>query len=193
MRRLIAGIRTSVDARLEGPEGEVDWVADWSDYYDVTERADACLLGAGMLPGYELYWSAIRDRPGAPVPHFGRLPTAAELDYVRFAARTPHYVLSSTRNAADAQWLDTTFLRGVHEVEALKRRAGGDIYLVGGPTTTAGLIEAGLVDELRLSVHPLLLGAGSRLFTAAASRRPLRLRAAEPRPDGRVTLSYAVG
>jgi hypothetical protein len=60
MRKLIAGMQVSVDGKIEGAEGYADWVEAWSDNYDVTQRVDACLLGAGMYPGYEAYWTAVR-------------------------------------------------------------------------------------------------------------------------------------
>jgi dihydrofolate reductase len=84
----------------------------------------------------------------------GALPTPGEVDYARFAAHTPHYVLSSTLTTA--LWPNTSFVRGIEDVAAFKRQPGKDIYLVGGARTTASLIDAALVDELRLTVHPLM-------------------------------------
>ena len=190
MRKLIAGMKVSVDGMFEGPEGVADWVTGWSDDYGLTERIDACLLGAGMFPGYEHYWSAIRSAPDKPLPMTGQLPTAGEVDWVRFAARTPHYVLSSTLTSA--QWPMTSFLRGLDEVAKLKEQSGKDIYLVGGARTTASLIDAGMVDELRLIVYPLISAHGRPLFAAAQTRRGLELHKAEPLRDGRLSLIYGV-
>lgn len=50
MRKLIAGMKISVDGKTEGPEGYADWVEAWSDDYGVMSRIDACLLGEGMYP-----------------------------------------------------------------------------------------------------------------------------------------------
>jgi hypothetical protein len=69
IRKLIAGMKVSLDGKMEGPEGMADWVSAWSDDYGLTgptPRIDACLLGGGMYPGYEGYWSAIRSEPGKP-------------------------------------------------------------------------------------------------------------------------------
>jgi hypothetical protein len=52
MRKLIAGMQTSLDGKIEGPEGYADWVDAWPDHYNVMARVDACLLGGGMYPGY---------------------------------------------------------------------------------------------------------------------------------------------
>jgi len=191
MRMLIAGMRVSADERIEGPDGSADWVDTWVDGYGVTAEVDACLLGAGMYPGYERYWTAVRDAPDQPLPMTGRLPTPEELDWARFAATTPHYVLSSTLTAA--RWPNTRFLRSPEEVAAFKRAPGRDIYLIGGAQTTASLIEAGLVDELRLIVHPLIAGGGKTLFAATERRHDLELRSVRELDGGRVSLVYGIG
>jgi dihydrofolate reductase len=191
MRKLIAGMQTSVDEKIEGPEGYADWVEAWSDAYDVMPRVDACLLGATMYPGYEQYWTAVQAAPDKPLPATGKTPTPDEVEYARFAAHTPHYVLSSTLDAA--LWPKTSFIRGVEEVAALKQLPGKDIYLVGGARTTASLIDAGLVDELRLIVHPLIVGEGKPLFSTTERRRGLELRNVQQLAGGRVSLTYGIG
>lgn len=190
MRKLIAGMKTSVDGKIEGPEGFADWVDTWTDDYGLKPQIDACLLGAHMYPGYEQYWSAMRNEPDKPLPMTGKLPTPDELDWARFAARTPHYVLSSTLTSA--AWASTRFLRGVGDVEALKRQAGKDIYLMGGARIVASLIDAGLVDELRLIVYPLVAGEGKSLFNTTTSRRRLELQKVQQLPSGRVALAYGI-
>jgi dihydrofolate reductase len=105
-------------------------------------------------------------------------------------AEAPHYVLSSTLNSA--QWPHTKFVRGLKEVAALKQQRGKDIYLVGGARTTASLIEAGLVDELRLIAYPLIAGEGKTLFGTTKNRRGLELRNVQQLPGGRVSLTYGL-
>jgi dihydrofolate reductase len=156
----------------------------------VIPRVDACLLGASMYPGYEQYWTAVQTAPDQPTPATGRVPTPGEVEYARFAAHTPHHVLSST--LISALWPKTSFLRGLEEVAALKQLPGKDIYLVGGARTTASLIDAGLVDELRLIVHPLIAGDGKPLFSTTRRRRGLELRNVQPREDGSVSLVYGL-
>jgi dihydrofolate reductase len=191
MRKLIAGMQSSLDGKIEGPEGYADWVEAWSDSYDVMSQVDACLLGAGMYPGYEQYWTAIQNGPDEVLPQTGSVPTRGEVEYARFAARTPHYVLSST--VTSAAWSNTRFVRGLDDVAALKREPGKDIYLVGGARTVASLIDAGLVDELRLTVHPLLAGEGKALFATTDRRRALELRKVRQLQGGRVSLIYGTG
>ena len=190
MRKLIAAMKISLDERVEGPQGYADWVQAWSDDYGLMPQIDACLLGAGMYPEYEGYWIAVKNEPDKP--HWaGRPPTPDEIKYAAFAAQTPHYVLSSTLTSAI--WPKTRFVRRLEEIAVLKQQPGKDIYLVGGARTTASLIDAGLVDELRLIVHPLIAGQGKALFTATERRRGLELRKVQQLPGGRLSLIYGVG
>jgi dihydrofolate reductase len=191
MRKLIAGMKISVDGKMEGPEGYADWVDAWSDDYGLTPQVDACVLGGRMYPGYEQYWTAIRDEPDKPHPLSGQVPTPAEVDWARFAAQTPHYVLSSTLTSAG--WPKTSFLRSLDEIAALKQQPGKDIYLMGGAHITVSCIDAGLVDELRLIVYPLMAGEGKALFATPGSRRGLELQKVAQLSDGRVSLIYGIG
>ncbi|TJW07328.1 MAG: dihydrofolate reductase [Mesorhizobium sp.] len=191
MRKLITGMKISVDGKMEGPEGYADWVDAWSDEYGLTPQIDACLLGSAMYAGYERYWSAIQNEPDKPLPMTGKLPTPAELEWARFAAQTPHYVLSNTMTSA--VWPKTRFVRNLEDIAALKQQPGKDIYLMGGARITASLIDAGLVDELRLILYPLLVGEGKALFATTQNRRGLELRKVQQLPDGRVSLIYRIG
>ena len=191
MRKLIAGMKTSLDGKVVGPQGYADWVDAWSEEYGLTPQVDACVLGGGMYPGYEQYWSAIQGAPDKPLPMTGKFPTPAEIEWGRFAARTRHYVLSSSLTSA--AWQHTTFLRGLEDVAALKKQPGKDIYLMGGGRTASSLIDAGLVDELRLIVYPLIVGEGKALFAEPAGRRGLELRKVQQLEGGRVSLVYGIG
>jgi dihydrofolate reductase len=191
MRKLIAGMKISVDGKVEGTDGAADWVQAWSEDYGLTQQIDACVLGRGMYTGYEGYWTAIQNEPEKPVWITGSAPTPAEIEWARFAARTPHYVLSNTRTSA--LWPNTSFLRGLEDIAALKQQPGKDIYLVGGARTAASLIDAGLVDELRLIVYPLIAGGGKALFATTERRRGLDLRKIQQLPDGSLSLIYGIG
>jgi dihydrofolate reductase len=191
VRKLIAGMKISVDGKMEGPEGMADWVDAWSEDYGLTPQIDACLLGAGMYPGYERYWTSIQNEPQTPAWITGKPPTPAEIDWARFVAQTPHYVLSSTLTSA--LWPRTRFVRELDDIANLKQHPGKDIYLVGGARTTASLIDAGLVDELRLIAHPLIVGDGKALFATTQRRHGLELRQVQRLQGGRVSLIYGIG
>lgn len=188
MRKLIAAMRLSLDGRSEGPDGYADWVDAWGDDYGLMERVDACLLGGRMYPGYEQYWTAIRQSPGQPLPMTGRLPRPAELRWSEFAQRTPHYVLSSTLTAV--QWPNVHLLRHADAVRDLKARPGRDIYLMGGAGLVGSLLDAGLVDELHCIVHPLLVGPAKGPFDRLTQRRALKLLTQRQFGDGLTHLAY---
>ncbi|ESX92333.1 hypothetical protein X754_20330 [Mesorhizobium sp. LNJC403B00] len=184
-------MKISIDGKIEGPEGFADWVDNWSEEYGLMPEIDACLLGGIMYAGYERYWSAIQqNEPDQPLPMTGRLVDPAELEWARFAAKTPHYVLSNTMTTS--AWASTRFLRRLDDVAALKREPGKNIYLMGGARITASLIEAGLVDEMRLIVYPLLAGDGKALFGTVHARHGLELRQVGQLSDGRVSLVYGL-
>jgi dihydrofolate reductase len=187
MRKLIAGMKVSVDGKIEGPGGSADWVEAWSEDYGLTAQIDACVLGGGMYPGYEQYWTSIQNEPDKSVWITGNAPTAAEIEWATFIKHTPHYVLSKTLTTTD--WSNTTFVHDLEEISELKNRSGRDIYLIGGAKTTTSLINAGLVDELRLIVYPLIVGEGKELFSLKSSHS-LQLKNMADLPGGRVSLIY---
>jgi dihydrofolate reductase len=148
------------------------------------------LVGGVMYPGYENYWTTMRNAPDRPLPMTGKLPTPAEIVWAHVTAEIPHYVLS--RTLTSALWPKTSFVRGPEDVAALKQQRGRDIYLMGGARVTASLMDAGLVDELRLIVYPLIAAGGKGPFTTMERRRGLDLKKVQQLSDGRVSLIYAV-
>lgn len=187
MRRIISAMQVSPDGFIEGPGQDVSCVSTWEDPFDVTAEVDACLLGATMYPGYEQYWSTVVANPTAELQLTGRRPSPGEIAYAEFAARTPHYVLSTTLERT--AWDNAHIIRSVDEVDELRRRSGKAIHAVGGATLIQSLLNLGFVDVFRLAVHPIVLGAGTPLFRYVEPRR-LRLEWTETSPEGIVTLCY---
>ena len=188
MRKLITAMKISLDGKYEGPQGYADWVSAWSDDYGLTAEIDACVLGGRMYPGYEQYWTRIQYHPDEVHPLSGAVPTKAEVEWADFAASTPHYVVSST--LTEAVWPNTRFLPSLDEVGKLKREQGKDIYLMGGGAITAAAIDAGLVDEARLIVYPVVLGTGQRLLPEAGASKPMRRADVRPVGDSLARLTY---
>jgi len=183
MRKLIAGMKISLDGKYEGADGMADWVEAWSNDYDVLLEIDACILGGGMYSGYEGYWTGIQNEPEKSHWITGKSPTAGELEWARVGAKLPHYVLSS--KPISPQWPNTRLLRSVDDVAALKNQPGKSLYLVGGGRTTAELIDAGLVDELRLIIYPVIAGKGKELFASSGRRQALELISVKPLDGGK--------
>ena len=188
MRRLIAALQVSLDGLIEGPNGELDWIGTWEDTFDLLSEIDACVLGRGMYPGYEQYWLAVLANPEAILPFTGRAASKGEIEYARFADRTPHYVLSKTLDSV--AWHTTRIVREVADIRALKQQPGKHIHALGGATLVSTLMNEALIDEVRLTVHPIVLGDGKALFKDVHDRHLLELVEAEPLPGGRLRLTY---
>ena len=187
-RRLIAAMQVTLDGRILGPEGEVDWIDSWADGLALLPPIDAFVLGGGMFPDYERFWAAVLDDPVAATEMLGRDPYPRELAYARVAADTPHLVVSTT--LAETTWPTARIVRDVADIRALRQGPGTAIYVVGGPGLVASLIDAHALDELHLIVHPVLAGGGTSFFSGITQRYGLGLVAAEPIASGRVHLAY---
>jgi dihydrofolate reductase len=189
-RKMIAALQISLDGFTQGSDrGGEEWVDSWADALELIPDVDAFVQGAGMYPGYGEYWAAIHAEPLQVPPFQTRLPYEREVAYAQLAVKTPHFVLSKTLESVS--WPATArIVRDLGELRALKDQGGKNIYVVGGPTLVVNLLQAGLLDELHLIVHPLLLGGGKALFQGVSQRRSLQFVKAEPTRSGRVVLSY---
>ncbi|MEU9605035.1 dihydrofolate reductase family protein [Streptomyces sp. NPDC048057] len=162
MRTLISSAFISLDGVVEAPGGEPGYRnAGWT-FKDVefvpeafaikgTEQAEATavLLGRVSYQAFSPVW-----------------PDMAEFaDYKDM----PKYVVSTTFTEDDlvTNWGETTILRSIEEVAALKETEGGPIIVHGSAALNRALSDAGLIDRYHLLVFPTLLGAGKRLFSTA--------------------------
>jgi dihydrofolate reductase len=155
MRRIISTMQVSLDGMAQGPNGKTDFIGGGSHNFDwdLFDHVDACVLGRVMYPEYEQYWRAIQaGGPGSP----------DEVRYAEFADRTPHYVL--TRTVSEFAWPVARAAADLDAVHELRESEGDVIYVVGGPSTLTAFLEADLLDELRLTVHSVILGGGLSLF-----------------------------
>jgi dihydrofolate reductase len=189
-RKMIAALQVSLDGFTQAPDqGEAEWVESWADAIELVPEVDAFVQGARMYPGYGEYWKAIHAHPDRVPPYQTRLPTPREVAYAQLAARTPHYVLSTTLDSVS--WPPSArIIRDIAELRTLKAQPGKNMYVVGGATLVTNLLNEGLLDEIRLIVHPVLLGGGAPLFAGVTQRRSLQLVQAEPTTAGRVVLTY---
>jgi dihydrofolate reductase len=159
------------------PAGTED--VDRSDQIDAIaeqgEAADAFLVGRRTFEQMRSFW-----------PH----QTDDETGVSAYLDRVQKYVVSTT--IGDPDWEPTTVLRGPlrEDVAALKAAPGRDIVTTGSITLVHGLIAEGLVDEYRLFVYPVVVGAGARLFPDGAEHPRLELVEARPFRDGVVLLRY---
>ncbi|MBN9380206.1 MAG: dihydrofolate reductase [Chitinophagaceae bacterium] len=154
MKKIIVSEWISLDGVFDA-----SLMGEWNAPYHSDSRADyikdSILSCGAMLYGrktYEMlapYWSALKNN---------EMGVADKLN------NAPKYVVSSTLRTAD--WGDSTIVRGeiAGEIKKLKKSSGGDILVQGSATLVRSLLDAGLVDELRLLVHPIIMGKGERFF-----------------------------
>jgi len=170
MRKLILGLAVSLDGFIEGPNGEYDWCFTDQDYgmKDFFSRIDAVFVGRKT---YEM--SLGMESGGGGMPKMKEYIFSTTLDHVKKGA------ILIKENIKK-------------EVEKIKKEEGKDIWLFGGSSLTTSLIELGLVDEISLAVHPILLGSGKPLFTGISKRIRLKLVDTKPWSTGLVTLNYVL-
>jgi dihydrofolate reductase len=185
MRSLVVTENITVDGVVDAaagwfaPSGSDD-AADVAELLEVQrahrEAADALLVGRETFEAFRGYWPAQRDDDVTGV--------SAYLDAVQ------KYVVSST--LGDPAWDRSHVLRGPleDEVAALKAAPGGDIVVTGSISVVHALTGAGLVDEYRLFVYPVVVGEGRRLFPDARAAGDLELVEAHPFRSGIVLLRY---
>jgi dihydrofolate reductase len=139
---------------------------------DKTLGTEALLLGRRS---YEFFAATWPSRGGALADKLNALPK---------------YVVSSTLE--DPAWNNSTVLKGdvVGEVSRLRRELIGEIVVLGSPKLARTLLEHDLVDELRLMVYPVVLGAGARLFGETSDKKPVRLVDTQTVGDGIAILTY---
>ena len=141
----------------------------------VTATQDAVLLGRHMYDEWSRYWPSVKDDAFA--------------DFINAVRK---YVVTST--PLSYAWHNAEAVHGPVEdvVRDLKARPGGDIGVHGSITLAQSLLEARLVDELRLVVGPAFGFTGRRLFANVGEVRRLELLSATPTPSGSVLLAYRV-
>jgi dihydrofolate reductase len=168
MGRLVFSMSVSLDGFVDSPEHTLDWVLVDEELHrvfnDEAREARTGLYGRRMWELMGGYWPYVHDDPDAtPAMHeFGDIWAAStKIVFSRTLETVEH---GARLVGGDA----------VEEVRRLKVSTDHDLS-TGGPTFTTALIEAGLVDEFRLYVHPVVLGGGTRFFEAGIARFDLRL------------------
>jgi dihydrofolate reductase len=170
MRKLVLGLSVSLDGFIEGPNGEYDWcVPDPEyDFNAFFNRFDSIFVGRNT---YQMSSGMEGGPPGFP--------------------KFKEYIFSTTLGKVKS---GATLISGdtKTEVEKIKKQEGKDIWLFGGAGLTSSLMNLGLIDELSITVHPVLLGGGKPLFSKIPDRIKLKLLDAKTYPTGIVSLTYSL-
>jgi len=180
MRKIVAAEFLSLDGVMESPD-------KWHFPYFNDEMGQA--IGEGfassdaMLMGRVLYeeWAAFWPQQDPE-----ENPVAVQMNGVQ------KYVVSTTLEGP-LEWSNSTLIEGegyAEEISELKRQPGKDIVVSGSGSLVRSLLRDGLLDELRLMVHPVLVGSGRRLFDEGEGRTPLELADSKTFATGVVYLTY---
>jgi dihydrofolate reductase len=178
VRKVLAVEFVSVDGVMESPE---EWAFSYSN--DEMEEAnvsgmaasDALLLGRVTYEALAAFWP--HQPAGTPM-----------VDYIN---SVPKFVVSETLKEP-LGWNNSTLIKGhvAEEITELKQRPGKDITILGSGVLVRSLLRNGLLDELRLMVHPVVLGRGKRLFEDRADRKVLELVDSKTFATGVLYLTY---
>jgi dihydrofolate reductase len=184
MGKIVISDNVSLDGVIEDPAGDEGfrrggWVGLIKDLPELNKLAlDEALGAEAMLLGRRTYeWLAARwpSRGGELADRLNGLPK---------------YVVSSTLE--DPDWNNSTVLKGdvVSEVSKLKQELDGEIVVPASFQVVHTLMEHDLVDELRLKIFPVVLGAGERLFGETSDKKPMRIVDTRTIEGGVAVLTY---
>jgi len=179
MRRLIMWNMVTLDGFFEGPKS---WEIDWHEYVwgeeleqlskEQLRSADMLLFGRVTYQGMAGYWSSEKGEIADSMNNM------------------PKVVFS--RTLEKAEWKNTRLVKenAEQEVAKLKQQPGKDLFIFGSANLSSTLMQHRLIDEYRLGVNPVILGAGNPLFKASPNRMKMKFLEARPLKSGCVILRY---
>lgn len=189
MSKIVAFIHLTLDGVMQGP-GRPDedcrdgfqhsgWAVPYNDGVSKTVaqsmgNAGGLLFGRRTYEDFYRVWPSRTDSPFTPILN-----------------NTRKYVASRTLDAP-LPWMNSQLLRGNAEdtVPALREQPGKDIVILGSGMLVQSLLRRNLIDELILTIHPIVLGSGRRLFPDPGPRTALRLVGSETTPKGGMVATY---
>jgi len=170
MRKITFGLAVSLDGFIEGPNGEYDWCFTDQDYgmNDFLKDVDTIFYGRKSFEVMEQHGSAETMWPGKK-----------------------HYIFSNTLNSIKPPYqIISGDVRA--KVEEIQKENGKNIWLFGGASLASQFLTMGLLNELWLSIHPILLGKGTPLFKDLHQRSLLQLKEVKQYSTGLVSVKYDV-
>jgi dihydrofolate reductase len=181
LRKVVASEIVSLDSVVESPE-------EWHFPYFNDEMAeaigeamaasDAMLLGRVTYEGFAAFWPAQEGGED-------------DQEIAEYMNNTPKFVASKTLEEP-LEWNNSTLIKEdvAEEIAKLKQQPGKDISITGSPTLVRSLLQDGLLDELRLMVHPIVVGSGKRLFEEGSDQKALELVDSKRFSTGVLYLTY---
>lgn len=171
MRNVILFMHASLDGFVQGAnEWDINWIAyneELEKYaQDTLSTVDTVLWGRSTYHGMQQYWTTVPDNPEA---------SDHEKRHAAWVNNALKVVISTTLDKAD--WNNSMLVKDdiEGEIVKLKQQIGGDIIILGSPRLAHSLMRAGLIDEFRINVNPVVLGEGLPLFKDQKERINLEL------------------
>jgi dihydrofolate reductase len=179
MRKVVALELVSLDGVMESPER-------WSFQFQNDEMAEA--NASGMAAADAMLFGRLTYQEFAA---FWPYQNSAEQPFTDYLNNTPKYVVSTTLEEP-LEWNNSTLIKDdvAEEVAGLKQQPGKDISISGSAALVRSLLRDGLLDELRLMVHPVVVGSGKRLFEDGGDQRALELVDSKTFGTGVLYLTY---
>lgn len=181
MGKVALFMMVSLDGFFEGPNHQLDWHhvdAEFNDFaIKQLDNADTLLFGARTYELMANYWSrasAKKDDPDVA----GRMNAMSKVAF--------------SRTFEKVEWENTRLVKDnvADEIKKMKEASGKDLLMLGSNNLAVGFLEMGLLDEIRIMVNPVVLGAGHALFTGIQKKFELKLLATKTFNSGNVLLSY---
>ena len=183
MRKVIIDTIISLDGYYTSPKSEIDWFEfdkeeiEWSK--QILRRVDTMLYGRITYQEFSEFWpKASPSTDGFDTEIIGQLNGLQKV------------VFSHTLQ--EAKWRPAMLIREnpVEAVAKLKRESGKDMVIVGSGTLVSTLVRSDMIDEYRIRIRPIILGAGKPIFTDDRKRHKLKLISASTFENGVVALHY---
>lgn len=177
-RKIILDLAVTLDGFIEGKNGETDWciMDPEMGFTNFLEQIDTILYGR---KSYDLWGQYIPKADDSD----------EDIEFWRLIHSKQKYVFSRTPREMDDKAI---FIKEniLEEINRLKKQPGKDIWLYGGASLITTFIDLGLIDEYRLSLHPIVLGEGKPLFIDIKQRLNLTMVDARKFTSGVVQLIY---
>ena len=185
MRKLVLFAHISLDVFAGDIHGGLDFLSYNEELKqfaeELVETVGAPVYGKNTYHLMEGYWPTVLDNPNA---------SEHSLKHARWVQQIPKIVFSTTLPSAD--WNNTTLIKDnvVEEVNKLKQQPGKDLAIFGSPGLAKSFMNLGLIDEYKLTLHPVILGEGISLFDSNKQMSNLKLMESRTFGSGVVTLHY---
>lgn len=186
MRKLVLFAHISLDGFAGDSQGGLGFLSYNEELQqfasELVKTVGAPVYGKNTYQLMEGYWPTVLNNPNAD---------EHSVEHAKWVHDVPKFVFSTTLPSAD--WNNTKLIKDnvVEEVNQLKQQAGKDLVIFGSPGLAKSFMSLGLIDEYKLTLHPVILGSGISLFDSKPPMSNLKLLESKTLGSGVVTLHYS--